>query len=358
MKTARLLCFHIFCLTLATCAASLSAADINITDAAGRTHTLPGPVSRVYTTSPVGAIFVYTIAPETLVGWNYKPSEHELAYMTPETRKLPVVGGWFGKNGTANLETLLATKPDVIISIGSIGKTDFDFADRIEKQTNIPVIVADGGLDKSPEVYELLGKLFDKPELAAELGGYCQKTFEDVAALAAKIPEDDRISVYYAEGLKGLETDSSASMHTQSINIAGGKNVCRSGEDSMFGRALVSMEQVLLWQPELVFIGRDRGDADTLPEWMSDKEWRRLPAFVNKRVYQIPNSPFNWMDRPPAVNRIIGIRWAFWCMYPDRADFDMTQETINFYHLFYHYEMSAEEAGNMLSQSKLEISND
>jgi len=354
MKATRLL-NHIFCLTFMLGTVPLHGAGMTITDGAGRTHTLPAPIRRVYTTSPIGAIYVYTIAPETLVGWNYKPSPHEFAHMTPEVRELPIVGGWFGKNGTANLETLLATKPDIILSIGMTNQTDIDFAERMEEQTGIPVIMADGAMNKCPEVYELLGKVFGKAEQATKLGDYCQKTFDDVASLAAQIPERERIRIYYAEGPKGLETDSESSTHTESIRIAGGKNVCNSEDNSMFGRARVSMEQVLLWQPELIFIGRDRGENnDELPDWMDNEEWRHLPAFANKRVYQIPNSPFNWMDRPPSVNRIIGIRWAFWCMYPDRVDYDMAEETRNFFHLFYHYDMSAEEAGNMLKQSKLE----
>ena len=117
------------------------------------------------------------------------------------------------------------------------------------------------------------------------------------------------------------------------------------------------MEQVLLWQPEVIFIGRDKGESYEIPpEWLKNAQWQSLPACRNNRVYQIPNSPFNWMDRPPSINRLIGIRWAFWCLYPEQAQeaFDMVQEIRDFFELFYHLPLTEEQAIELLNHSKLE----
>jgi iron complex transport system substrate-binding protein len=329
------------------------------TDDAGRTRDIPTPVHRVYSTNPIAQIYVYTIAPETMVGLNAVPTLGERRYMTPETIKLPIVGGWFGKNGTANLEVLMATKPDVILSIGSLNRTQTDFADNLEKTTGIPVIMLTGELDACDHTYERLGVLFGKPEAGAELGAYCRKTYDDMIALAATIPEAEKVRFYYAEGPKGLETDHAASWHSEALRLAGGSNVCLSGNDDGFGRALISMEQVLLWQPEAMFIGREKGDnTDELPDWLEGAQWKKIPAVKNGRIYEIPDAPFNWIDRPPSSGRILGMRWAFWCLYPDKVNYDMVAETRKFFHLFYHYEMGEEEARKLLEDSKLKLLHD
>jgi iron complex transport system substrate-binding protein len=333
---------------------SLQAA-ITITDAVDRTRTFEKPIQRVYPTSPISAIYTYTLAPEMLVGWNYQPSKFELSHMLPEIQQLPIVGGWFGKKGTANLETLLATKPDVILSVGTLKKADIDFANQLEKQTGIPVLLADLSLDQCETVYEMLGKLFNREEKAKELSDYCNKTFTDMQKLADSLSEEEKIHFYYAEGIKGLETDPASSMHTETFLRVGGINVCDlADQPNKCGRAIVSMEQVMLWKPQVVFIGLDRGGDNTkAPEWLSDDLWKRLDAVKNHRVYQIPNTPFNWVDRPPSVSRILGLRWAFWCLYPKKVDYDMAEETQKFFKLFYHYEMSSTEAKEMLQHSKV-----
>jgi iron complex transport system substrate-binding protein len=326
------------------------------TDAAGRVLELPDEIRRVYPTSPVAAIYVYTVAPETLVGWNHQMTASEKQFLLPETQKLPVLGGWFGKNGTANLETLLAAKPDVILSFGTLRDTDVDFANRVQAQTGIPVVVGDSRVESTSALYRMLGVLLGKEARSRELSDYCENVFREIlewrVRLLAKTPR-----VYYAEGLKGLETDSDTSMHTETFRYAGANLVYRTAETRGYGRARVSMEQLLLWQPEVIFIGRDKGqDIATLPEWLKDERWQGLPAFRNNRIYQIPNAPFNWVDRPPSVNRILGFYWVFWCLYPDQtpASFDMKAEIRTFYSLFYHYPLSEAEAELLLNLSRLE----
>ncbi len=351
----------VFIALLAQTLCPLRAAETQrtFTDALGRSHSLPENITQVYTTSPMGTIYVYTLAPDTLVGLNSHPTKGERRYLLPETLKLPVLGGWFGKNGTGNVETLMAAHPQVIISVSDRTDTNRDFADKLQKQTGIPVLVLDNSLEHSADAYAMLGEILGRQEQAALLAQYCTKTFENIRSLVSAIPENERVRFYYAEGIKGLETDHILSWHTESFRIAGGRNVCLSGEDSGFGRARISMEQVLLWQPEYMFIGRDKGeDTDRPPAWLNNPQWHSIPAYKNDRIYVIPDAPFNWMDRPPSVNRIIGIRWAFWSMYPNRVNFDMIEETRTFFKLFYHYDMGEDEARTLLHRSQLRTNNE
>jgi iron complex transport system substrate-binding protein len=68
-------------------------------------------------------------------------------------------------------------------------------------------------------------------------------------------------------------------------------------------------------------------------------------------VYEAPQFPFNWIDRPPSVNRIIGIKWLANTFYPDRFHDDMRAETRKFYKLFYHRDLTEAELNQLLAQA-------
>ena len=58
-------------------------------------------------------------------------------------------------------------------------------------------------------------------------------------------------------------------------------------------------------------------------------------------------------NSPPSVNRVLGIWWLGNLLYPQLYDYDMTAVAQEYYRLFWHYDLSAEEAAGMLSRSTL-----
>ena len=51
----------------------------------------------------------------------------------------------------------------------------------------------------------------------------------------------------------------------------------------------------------------------------SDPAWAGMAAVAANRIYLSPGLPFGWIDRPPSLNRLIGLRWASARLYPDLA---------------------------------------
>ncbi len=45
--------------------------------------------------------------------------------------------------------------------------------------------------------------------------------------------------------------------------------------------------------------------------------------------------PFGWFDRPPSVNRLIGVKWLASVLYGEDANYDIPRDTREFYRLFY-----------------------
>src|SRR5262245_7489013 len=92
----------------------------SVTDSAGRAVPIPANVTRVFPAGPPAAITLYTVAPDLLLGWPRANRADELEFLDPKIGARPEVGRITGRGNTANLEVVLALKPDLILDIGSI----------------------------------------------------------------------------------------------------------------------------------------------------------------------------------------------------------------------------------------------
>ncbi len=320
-----------------------------MTDMAGRTVIVPKKITRVLGMSPVGTVLVYTLSPELLAGWNYYPDPGELAFYAEPYNHLPVLGGWYGKGNTGNLETIIKAHPDLIISMGDA--MGYAMAERVQQQTHIPVFILSGELKKLPETYLVAGDLLGNPTRAAQLAAECRQTIEEIETKISAIPAAKRRRVYYAEGPTGLETEPAGSIHSEAIDFAGGLNVADVPGQQRYGHTPVSMEQVLSWNPEVVISGYDHTSSpgEFYREVWSNPAWRKVAAVRNREVFETPQYPFNWIDRPPSANRIIGIKWLANLFYPDLFHYDMRAETRHFYATFYHVQLSETQLNEILA---------
>src|SRR6201993_1348200 len=134
----------------ATALAPRRARAATLTDGAGRVVPVPAKVSRVFPAGPPAAILLYTLAPELLIGWPRANRPEECAYMLPDICTRPEIGRITGRGNTANLETVLALKPDLILDVGSTSATFVSLADRVQEQTGIPYALLVGPFDRVP----------------------------------------------------------------------------------------------------------------------------------------------------------------------------------------------------------------
>jgi iron complex transport system substrate-binding protein len=336
---------------LCACGWSAPAQERTLTDMAGRKVKVPQHIRKVYCMSPVCTVLVYTLAPELLAGWNYQPEPGEMKWIVEPYRKLAALGGWFGKNNTGNLEEIVKAHPDVLMSVGD--PLALSIAERVQEQTHLPVFVGDGSLKNLDKLYLAAGELLGRQARAAELADYCRKVVHEVAEKVAAIPPARRRRVYYAEGPTGLETEAHGSAHSETIDFVGGLNVAEVPAESGYGHIQVSMEQVLKWDPEIVIAGYDHSSSpgEFYRTVFQDPIWQHVKAVRNRAVYETPQYPFNWIDRPPSANRIIGIKWLANLFYPDVFHYDIRAETSDFYQRFYHRKPSDTELAELLAQA-------
>src|SRR5262245_10896744 len=96
------------------------ASAATVTDSAGRAVPVPARVERVFPAGPPAAILLYTLAPELLLGWPRANRPQEREFLLPDIGGRPEVGRITGRGNTANLEVVLAFKPDLILDVGSV----------------------------------------------------------------------------------------------------------------------------------------------------------------------------------------------------------------------------------------------
>lgn len=266
--------------------------------------------------------------------------------MPEQYRALPNVGGWFGKQ-TGNYELFMSMNPDIIIEGEGIGefKSVLD-----EHQTRFGAIPVVGVLDaRNASAYDesitFVGRLLGTEAKAGELNEFYTRVLSTVKNRVSGIPANEKVRVYYAEGPKGLQTDPTGSVHSELIDLAGGINVADCQITPGMGMTPVSMEQVTKWDPEVIIVS----DPPFYAGIYNDTLWQSIPAVKNHRVYLVPQSPYPWFDRPPGINRIIGISWTAKILYPEKfSDLDLPALTREFYHKFYHYDLSDSEVDSLL----------
>ncbi len=300
-----------------------------VTDAAGRAVTVPERVTRVFPAGPPAAIVLYTLAPDLLLGWPRANRTDEREFLLPDVGARPEVGRLTGRGNTANLESVLALKPDLILDIGYANATYVTLADRVQQQTGIPYALLDGRFAETAASYRALGALTGRRDEAEKLARYADDTMKTITGRIAAVPNDKRPRVYYARGPRGLETGLGGSINVETLEFLGARNVAAERQG---GLANVSLEQVLLWNPDVIITI----DQDFAAHVRDDPGWAAVAAVRAGRVHLSPKLPFGWVDFPPSVNRLIGLWWLAKILYPDIFPEDIKPLTRDFYTMFYH----------------------
>ncbi len=329
-----------------TSEAADAAGEREITDMAGRTVVVPDEIETVFSSSTVTAIFMYTLAPDKLLGWNYELNELEKSIILEEYHDLPN----FGMGDSINYEAVIAADPTIAVNVGTINDKMISDCDKLSKSLGVPVVAVDGDLSASAEAYRFMGELLGEEEQAEKLAAYAEKTFADIEKM--EVPEDKKVRIYYGNGEDSLETAPAGSAHGQIIDMVNAVNVAdlEMGEGS---RVQISAEQLLAWDPDVIVVNgepkADTSGASAAEAILANPDYASLKAVQDQQVYGTPNTPFSWMDRPMGPNRIVGIRWLSGLIYPEYLNYNVDEEVKEFFDLFYHVQLTDEKLENIYS---------
>lgn len=319
-----------------------------ITDMAGRKVTVPTAenIESVFSAGPVAAIFLYMVAPDKLLGWNYELNDVEKSIILDKYQDLPN----FGMGDAVNYEAVIAANPTIAINSGKINDTMVSDCDALSESLGIPVVAVDNELNNSAEAFRFMGELLGVEDHAEELAQYAEQVFTDINALS-DIPEEKKVSVYFGNGEDSLETAPRGSQHAQIFDVINAVNVAdlELGDGS---RVQISAEQLLAWDPDVIVVNgepkADKSGSSAAEDILSNPDYASLKAVQDQKVYGTPNAPFSWVDRPAGPNRLIGMRWFSALIYPEYIKCDINEEIHKFFDLFYHVDLSDEQLENVL----------
>ena len=322
-----------------------------ITDSCKRSVEVPAQITRIAPSGASAQMVLMTIAPEYLVGLSSSPSTLQMPYFPEEMWYLPTFGQFYGSKANLNMESLIAAEPQIIIDIGDEKTTIVEDMASIQSQTGIPTIFLNGDLENLPSTYRTLGKLLGKEEKAEELASFVEKTLRLAEENRAQLSEEDMLRVFYGTGSSSLACNASGSSQADVIDLVGAVNAIQVPENEITnkgGGTIVNLEEVYTVDPD-VFLFEAGGQY----EEAADNEWSELTGIANGSYYEIPNLPYSWMSSPPSVNRVLGVWWLGNLLYPELYDYDMVEVAQEYYQTFWGYDLTREEAEEMLANSTL-----
>jgi iron complex transport system substrate-binding protein len=304
-----------------------------IVDMAGRTVQLPDSdeIHRVFTANPIASIFLYTVEPSLMVGWNTKLNGDAKKVLDKYAVNLPNFGVIYGNGQGASDEAILQSDPQFILMMGEDNEQITSAADEISSRLHLPVLVLFNDLDNMKEAYKIMGEICNLTDRTNLLGDYCSRIVGQARELTASLKNEDKVKVYYSLDDSGLKTYPAGNINAGLIELCGGVNVIDLSYEKKFGTMSIPFEELLLHKPDIILAGsypsRDRLDGSIF----DDSHW----ALLSAEVEVIPRDPFNFFDKPPSVNRIVGILWLQNILYPDKVDYNVDEEITSFKSLFY-----------------------
>lgn len=326
------------------------------TDDYGREVEVLSDITRIVASGPNAQMILVTLAPDMMVGLAEAPSMAQQKFFPDYYVDMPTLGQFYGKKMSLNLENLMQTDTQIIIDVGEIQEDGNEDMDNIQKQTGIATIYIEASPETYADAYRKLGKLLGREKEAETLAAYCEETLKRAETLRSKLGSADVRTVLFGVSSTGLNCNVSGSVQARVIDLIGAENAIKVSEEEVNGRDggnPVDLETVYKADPDIIILASG-GPYDRLAD--DDSQWKELRAVREGRYYEIPGLPYSWMSAPPSVNQVLGARWLMSIVYPELYEGDIYEDAEEFYRLFWHYELSDDEAREMLANSAGKIS--
>ena len=192
--------------------------------AAALTLALPGALSSLTGCRSLAEIYVFSLAPELQGGCAYQFTDEELAYLPDDMGKLKYMGSLAG-GGEIDLEMLMTEDIQLVFDVSAvaISSSDISTCNNLQDQTDIPVVMVDGSFTNVMNAYRFIGDIMGQTARAEKIAAYCEGIYDDVRAAVGDIPDERKVSLYYAEGPFGLASEPNESLHARTFAEAGAR---------------------------------------------------------------------------------------------------------------------------------------
>ena len=340
-----------------TVSAPASDESVMVVDHLGKSVTLPKRIERVAVCDvfPLPALLsVFFGSAERLAV--IPPSSRTaaenslLAELYPEILQAdtsPVSGS------SVNLEELMKAKPQVVF----YNADNPSLGEALEKAGFCAVAVSVNSWDYDAaetlcQWLDLLTRIF--PDSAAvqteRIRDYCAETEARIRERVQTLAEAEKKKIFF------LVQYSADSLVTAGRNAFGQwwaeqvGAIPASEELTQSNSAKVTMEQIYLWNPDMVFL---TNFTTALPQDLYDNtignyDWSGIRAVQNRAVHKMPLGLYR--SYTPGVDTPLTLLWLAKTVYPERfADCNLTEEAMRYYETVFGIRLSEEQAESIFS---------
>lgn len=276
-----------------------------ITDAAGKTITIPQKVDHIICSGPgCLRLVTYLNAQNLVVGVddiekrNDKFDARPYCLANPEFKNLPIFGGFRGRDVPEKIISL-PVLPQVIFKTYATSGYD---PIKLSKKTGIPVITLEyGDLNHNRQDFynslTILGQALDRQTRAMELIAFFDNQIHELETRTKNIPETQKKTCFVGgiafKGPHGFQSTEPMYPPFQFINA---KNIARPADNEVkLAQSNFSREKILNINPQILFLdlstlqmGEDQGG---LYELKNDPVYQGLNAVANMEVFGV--LPYN-----------------------------------------------------------------
>jgi iron complex transport system substrate-binding protein len=241
-----------------------------------------------------------------------------------------------GQADQFNIEELMRVRPDILFVRESfaLDKSSTEILNKL----GIPfVVISFNTIEDQMKAFHLIGKAIGMEKKALEYNAYYKNCIDRVKKIAASVPAKKRLRVYHSIN-EPLKTGGASGISAEWTGLAGAVNVAAGKDGVTEAEKFVNMEQVLAWNPDVVFFNTD----DSGERIRKDRQWSSIKAVKTGRVYRMPNGISRW-GHPGSIEIPLAMLWTVSKLYPEyTGSIDMNRETRNYYTRFFNHEPSEE----------------
>ncbi|OCA95354.1 iron-dicitrate ABC transporter binding lipoprotein [Actinobaculum suis] len=325
----------------ATATAPNGKTTVTVTDQRGEQITVEAPVDKIASAVIPAPTIIAAVdgSWDKIVGINDSllkaNKEGIISKIFPASVETPVVSD---RQFTPNMETILSLEPDVFIQWGD---RSADIIEPLDK-AGLPVIGLEYGTQEDLETWiKIFGQILAKEDRANKLISYMHDSQKEVSEKVAALgkPRVRGLQMSYSAEKISVSTETNYAEHV--FNLAGVENMARS---SLTEDGVVSPEQVLAWDPEIIFLSAF--DAATPEDLYKDPRLAEVSAVKNKRVYRAPLGVYRW--QVPCAESPLYWNWVAALAYPGEYQVDLPQLMRENTSWIYNYELTDADIAQVL----------
>ena len=334
-KTLTFFLFFVFAISACTPKTAEIPKEIMVVDALGREvlfDSLPQKIVVAGRQTPmlVNFFYLFETASEKIAAIERRSQSADSFLMIIH----PDIESKYSLERDAGVEQIAPLDPDLVILKTSMR----DSVGSGLEEIGIPVVYID--FESVDQIYRDLG-IFAAILGEEERGNLLIDQYHMIKAdIDGEINEESdspNVVVMQSEDLEGEKTFSVPSaiwLQTAMIDELGGNALWKEAAQSG-GWTTVNIEQLLNWNPDILFVINYQGNAPSIVEgFANDPLWQNLNAVENGQAYPFAYDFLSWDQPDPRW--ILGYSWLASKLYPEQISTEQTMDIVqSFYSDFY-----------------------